>query len=120
MAGHPEIAIEHLEKAQRLSPRAQYGHWQSLMGVAHFLTRRFDQAVPHLIVAMQQDQGDPVPYRYLAASYAHLGRIEEARDVVSRLQAITSDVISNVSFLRSTEHRELLLSGLRLAMGETT
>ncbi len=119
-AGHPEIAIEHLEKAQRLSPRAQYGHWQRLMGVAHFLTRRFDQAVPHLIVAMQQDQGDPVPYRYLAASYAHLGRIEEARDVVSRLQAITSDVISNVSFLRSTEHRELLLSGLRLAMGETT
>ena len=43
-AGHPEIAIEHLEKAQRLSPRARLGHWHSLIGVAHFLRRRFDQA----------------------------------------------------------------------------
>jgi adenylate cyclase len=119
-AGHPEIAIQHLENAQRLSPRAQYGHWQSLMGVAHFLTRRFDQAVPHLILGMQQDQGDPVAYRYLAACYAHLWRLDAAREIVRRLRAITSVVIPDATFLRNAEHRELFLSGLRLAAGEAT
>ena len=65
-AGYPEIPIEHLEIAQRLSPRMQLGHWRSLIGVTHFLSRRFDQAVSNLILAIQQDQGGSVPYRYLA------------------------------------------------------
>ena len=118
-AGDPEIAIEHLEKAERLSPRARLGHWQSLVGVAHFLTKRFDQAVPHLILAMQQDQDDPVPYRYLAASYAHMGRPNDAREIVARLRAITPKVMPSDLLLRNPEHRELFLSGLRLAAGET-
>jgi TolB-like protein/class 3 adenylate cyclase len=114
-AGYPEIAIEHLEIAQRLSPRMQLGHWRSLIGVAHFLSRRFDQAVSNLILAIQQDQGDPVPYRYLAASYAHMGRPNDAQEIVARLRAITPRVIPGDPLLRNPEHRELFLSGLRLA-----
>jgi TolB-like protein len=117
-AGHPEIAIEHLEKAQRLSPRARLGHWHSLIGVAHFLRRRFDQAVPNLVLAIQQDRGDPVPYRYLAACHAYLGRLDDAREIVARLRAITPQVMPRDPLLRNPEHRELFLSGLRLAVGE--
>jgi hypothetical protein len=49
-----------------------------------------------------------------------MGRLEDAREIVARLRTITSAVIPDVSFLRNPEHRELLLSGLRLAAGEPT
>ena len=65
-------------------------------------------------------QAVPYPYRYLAACYAHMGRLDEAREIVRRLRAITSVVIPDASFLRNAEHRELFLSGLRLAAGEAT
>jgi hypothetical protein len=38
----------------------------------------------------------------------------------ARLRAITPVEMPDVSFLRSPEHRELFLSGLRVAAGEAT
>jgi TolB-like protein/class 3 adenylate cyclase len=119
-AGQPDIALEHLETALRLSPRARIGNSHNLIGNAHFFARRFDEAVPKLLLAIQEDPSFTVPYRHLAASYAHMGRLDEARDIVARLRAITPVVMPDVSYLRNAEHRELLLSGLRLAMGEPT
>jgi hypothetical protein len=40
--------------------------------------------------------------------------------MVARLRAITSVVIPDASYLRNAGDRELLLSGLHLAVGETT
>ena len=57
--------------------------------------------------------------RALAACYAQMGRLDDARQIVERLRAIISVVIPDVSFLRNAEQRELYLSGLRLAIGET-
>jgi adenylate cyclase len=118
MAGQPDIAIEHADTALRLSPRARIGWSRGDIGMAHFLARRFDEAVPKLLLAIQDDPSFPGPHRTLAACYAHMGRLDEAREVVERLRAITPVVIPDVSFLRNAEHRELLLSGLRLAAGE--
>ena len=119
-AGQPDIAIEHLEAALRLSPRARIGTSFAVIGMAHFLSRRFAEAVPKLLLAIQDDPGFPNPYRVLAACYAHMGRLDDAREIVERLRAITPVVIPDASYLRNPEHRELFLSGLRLAMGETT
>jgi hypothetical protein len=58
--------------------------------------------------------------RYLAACYAHMGRLDEARDIVERLRAITPAVMPPIMNLRNPEHAELFLSGLRLAAGEET
>ena len=88
------------------------------MGGAYFLSRRFEEAIPKLLLAIQDDPSYPQPYRWLAACYAHIGRLDEAREVVAQLRAITPIAIPNTSFLRNPEHRELLLSGLRLAAGE--
>jgi adenylate cyclase len=117
-AGQPDIAIEHLEAALRLSPRARIGTSLLSIGFAHFLARRFDEAAPKLLLAIQDDPGYRTPYRYLAACYALMGRLDDAREIVARLRVITSVVIPDVSFLRNAEHRELFLSGLRLAAGE--
>jgi len=117
-AGEPEIAIEHLEAALRLSPRARVGSSLAFIGRAHFLNRRFDEAVSKLLLAIQEDPSYPEPYRSLASCYAHMGRLDEAREVVKRLRAITPVVVPEVTPYRDAEQRELYLSGLRLAAGE--
>jgi TolB-like protein/class 3 adenylate cyclase len=117
-AGQPDIAIQHIEAALRLSPRVPVGRAFIQIGFAHLLSRRFDDAVPKLLLAIQEDPSHPMPHRVLAACYAHTGRLDDAREVIERLRAMTPVVIPDVSFLRNPEHRELLLSGLRLAMGE--
>src|SRR5262249_14642391 len=80
-------------------------------------SRRFNEAVPNLSRAIQEDPSFSEPYRYLTACYAHMGRLAEAREVLRRLRAITSVVILDASHLRNVEQRELFLSGLRLATG---
>jgi adenylate cyclase len=119
-AGQPDLAIEHFETAQRLSPRARVGAPLFAMGVAHFISRRFDEAVPKLLLEIQQNPTSPQAYRVLASCYAHMGRPEDAREIVERLRAITPVVVPRAVPLRNPEHCELLLSGLRLAAGEET
>jgi len=119
LAGHLDVAIEHIEKAMRLAPRARVGWPFNLIGLAHCLARRFDQAVPKLLFAMQEDPTYPDPYRTLAVCYAHLGRLDDAREIVQRLQPITEVLLpANFGFMRKAEHRELLISGLQLASAD--
>jgi adenylate cyclase len=117
-AGQPDIAIRHGETALRLSPRARVGSTFYMMGVAHFLGRRFEEAVPKLRIAMQENPTFAEPYRVLAACYAHMGNLDDAREMIARLRGITFAVRTDASQFRKSEHRELLLSGLRLAIGE--
>jgi adenylate cyclase len=119
-AGQPDIAIEHIETSLRLSPRARVGVALLGIGFAHFVSRRFNEAVPKLLLVIQEDPSHPMPYRVLAACYAHMGRLNDAQEIAARLRAITSVVMQDANFLRKPEHRELLLSGLRLAAGEGT
>ena len=117
-AGQTDTAIEHVQASLRLSPGARIGMAVSAIGAAHFLSGRFDQALPNLLLAIQENPDYPVSYRYLAACYAHMGRLDEARMIVARLRAITPLVVSSVEYLRNPEQRKLLLSGLRLAADE--
>ena len=118
-AGQPDIAIEHLEASLRLSPGVRVGASHNTdLGTAHFYSRRFDKAVPKLLLAIHEDPSFPLTYRILAACYAHMGRLDDAREIVARLRAITSVVMPDASYLRNAEHRELFLSGLRLVAGE--
>jgi adenylate cyclase len=117
-AGQPEIAIEHGETALRLSPRARIGSTFFMIGSAHFMCRRFDEAVAKLRIAIQENPTFAEPYRVLAACYAHMGRLDDAREIVARLRTITPQVIRENWQLRNPEHRALYLSGLRLAAGE--
>jgi TolB-like protein/class 3 adenylate cyclase len=118
--GQPDVAIEHVGVSLRLSPRARTGVAFSVIGGAHFVSRRFDEAIPKLLLAIQEDPSYPQPYRWLAACYALMCRLDDAREIVEQLRAITSVVVSDASYLRDPEQRELLLSGLRLAAGEAT
>ena len=120
LAGQLDVAIEHAENSLRLSPRERVGWAHYVIGAAHFFSRRFAEAVQKFLLAMQEDPSATGSYRILAACYAHLGRMEEAREVIARLRAITPKLMPNASLLRNPDHRELYLSGVRMATGETT
>ncbi len=116
-AGEPVLAIEHIETSLRLSPRGRIGWGLMEIGIAHFISGLFDQAAPRLLLSIQEDPSHVIAYRFLAGCYAHMGRLDEAREVVRRLRAITPVVVPSITELRKPEHRELYLSGLRLAAG---
>ena len=117
-AGQGESAIEHLKMSARLNPRERFGTSGTGLGAAHFFTRRFDEAAAILLAALQRAPDYAVTYRYLAACYAHMGRLGEAGEIVKRLREITPFVLPSVVPFRKEEDRELFLSGLRLAAGE--
>jgi adenylate cyclase len=58
-AGQPDTAIEHIEAALRLSPRARIGASLLAIGIAHLISRRFDEAVPKLLLAIQDNPTNP-------------------------------------------------------------
>jgi TolB-like protein/class 3 adenylate cyclase len=118
-AGQLDLSIEHFQNSARLNPRAQRAFVLYGIGNCHFFAGRFAEAVSNLGAAVQQLPNLTAIHRLLAASYAHLGRISEARETVERLRAITPVVIPRLyTHMRNPQHGELLISGLRLAMGE--
>jgi adenylate cyclase len=119
-AGEHDLAIEHIATSLRLSPRERMGTPLTQMGLAYFFKRQFNEAAANLLLSIQDNPGSTNPYRYLAACYAQMGRLDEARAIVARLRAITPLVVPSEVPFRNPEDRELFLSGLRLAAGETT
>jgi adenylate cyclase len=116
-AGEPERGIADIEKSTRLNPRDRLGVQTFLIGSGHFFSHRFERAAATLLLAAQEHPGWPSTYRFLASSYAHLGRLGDAKEAVARLRMVTTtDMPTSVEQYRRPEDRELYLSGLRLAL----
>ena len=119
-AGQPDLAIDHFETALRLNPRDPAPATLMGIGVGHFFARRLEDARAMLLRSLQLQPGWVPTSRFLAACYAHLGRLDEAREIIEQLRALTSVVVPNADHWRDPGQRELYLSGLRLAAGEAT
>ena len=119
-AGQPDLAIKHFETFVRLSPRESRARVFFGIGVGHFFARRFEEAKAMLLGSLQEIPTWAPTYRFLASCYAHMGLLDEARDIVKRLREITPLVVPSAEHWRNPEHREFYLSGLRLAAGEAT
>ena len=88
-------------------------------GIAHFFARRLDQARTMLLLSLQQHPDWVPTSRFLAACYAHLGQLDEAKKMIKRLRALTPVVLPKAEHWRDPEQRDFFLSGLRLAMSAT-
>jgi pentatricopeptide repeat protein len=119
-AGDPNLAISHFETSMRLNPRAPRGFHLSGIGMAHFLDRRFADALVVLRVSLEEAPTFTPTYRSLAACYAHMGRLDEARSIIRRMASLTPTLEPSGNPLRDPRARELFRSGLRLAAGEAT
>jgi adenylate cyclase len=113
-AGEPEDALVRFEKYLRLSPQ-QREPVSNGMGISLFLCRRFEEAAAKQRECLERRPTQTLASRFLAASYAHLGRLKEAREIGRRLgPALWDDGLR----FRNLEQRELYLSGLRLASSQ--
>jgi TolB-like protein/class 3 adenylate cyclase/Tfp pilus assembly protein PilF len=119
--GNPETAIEHLERAVRLSPldSSMYAI-QTAIAHAHFFAGRYDEASSWAAQALRQRQDFLSTWHIAAASSALAGRMEEAKKACSRLQQL--DPALRVSSLRNVlgpyrrpEDRSRYEEGLRKA-----
>jgi adenylate cyclase len=117
-AGQPGPALQHFETFLRLNPRDRPAPYLSSIGEAQFFSRRFDEAAANLRASLERAPGFPITYRVLASCFAHMGRLDEAREIVRRLRAITPAVMEPATRYRNPELRELYLSGLRVAAGD--
>jgi adenylate cyclase len=117
-AGQPDRAIAHFESALRFNPREPSPAIFMGISVGHFFTRRFEEARTMLLRSLQVQPSWVPSYRFLASCCAQMGRFDEAREALERLRNLTNVVVPIAAHWRNPEHRELYLSGLRMAMGE--
>src|SRR6516164_3444679 len=88
------------------------------IGVGHFFARRFEEATRMLLLSLQEKPNWVPTHRFLAACYAQMGRYEEAGKALKRVRDLSNVVVPAATHWRNPEHRDLFLSGLRLAIGE--
>jgi TolB-like protein/class 3 adenylate cyclase len=119
-AGQPDLAIEHLETGLRLNPRDRHHGAVMGIGVGHFFARRLENAAAMLLRSLQERPNWVPTYRFLASCYAHMGRLDEARETIERVRQITLVVVPSAAHWRDPEQRAFYLEGLRLAAGEAT
>ena len=93
LAGQPDIAIEHVETSLRLRPRGSLAAPLTLFGAAHFFKREFELAASNLQESLQERPGFAMTYRFLAACYAHMGQLGEARKIVQQLRTLSPVVV---------------------------
>ena len=118
-AGEPENAIEHLNIALRLNPRGPRPMHTLGIGVARFFLGEYTEALPMLQASLTELPNFGETYRFLAATLAHLGHLDQAHDLIAKLRQIRPAMVArDASAWRNPAHRELLLSGLRLAIGK--
>ena len=117
-AGQTDLAVKHFETSVRLSPRDRTAGRLTGIGIAQFFSRRFNDAAATLLLSLEELPTHATPHRFLASCYAHMGRLDEAREIVKRLRTITPVVVPSLIPYRNPEQRELFLTGLRLAAGE--
>jgi TolB-like protein/class 3 adenylate cyclase/Flp pilus assembly protein TadD len=124
-AGRSEEIEAHVLEALRVSPRDTLaGVWMLIVGVAKFALGRDEEAVAWLNRSLELSPNLPVAHFYLAAALAHLGSIEDAREVARAGLELNPNL--TIARLRSTAFsdnpaylagRERLYEGMRLAGG---
>ena len=93
------VAVKDLEKATRLgrADDPRLSHWLYYTALAHFAAERYELAADWGERALEQALGDPLtaasPFRphhhlALASYYAHLDRLDEARDALEEARRL--------------------------------
>jgi adenylate cyclase len=119
--GDPDLAIEHLARAMRLSPLdPQFGRMQTATAHAHFFAGRYDMASSWAGTVLR-DRPDDIPaLRIAAASNAIAGRTEQVQKALTRLRQLdpalrVSNVRDRLGPYRRPEDLARLEEGLRKA-----
>jgi adenylate cyclase len=105
--GEPEVAIEHLARATRLSPLDPLtNRTRTTTAHAHFFAGRYEEAASWAAMALREWPDYQTALRIAAASYALAGRSEDAKSARERLQKLDPQLrISNLEDELGPYHR---------------
>jgi rhodanese-related sulfurtransferase len=78
--GRPAEGLEYIKKAMRLDPQSDY---LENLGNTQFHLERFDESASTLLRATKRNPEYEWSYLLLAATYGHLGRVQEAKPVLT-------------------------------------
>jgi tetratricopeptide (TPR) repeat protein len=120
--GRPEAGLEFVESALRLNPNHP-SHYVLAHGMAYFAMDDLEQAAVVLKEALDRNPSAVELAPLLAATYAHLGRREEARTALLQYQpGASQSELQNFGFLyqfpydwTADEHEDRLFDGLYIA-----
>lgn len=119
LQGDPDKAIQSYSRAARLSPGApEVPEWIAGIGFTHFGTGNYQAALGPLEEARAMLSEWPPLHWMLTASYANLGRLEEAEAQLVRMMKVAPhSSLSGVQLLadRSDGRLQLLVEGLKKA-----
>jgi adenylate cyclase len=114
--GKPAEGVKYLEEAKRLDPFFDPTWYWPTLGTAHFIARRYDDAIAAL------GRSPTMPYwaqAYMAACYALTDRSEQARDCAAAVLRLQPDFsLARFAAKESFKHaadRQHLLDGMRKA-----
>jgi len=118
--GEPELALQHIERAMRLSPHDLWlPNMQACIASAHFFAGRYAEALSWADRAARDNPRHLVAQTIAAASNALAGRIAEGQEAVARILEIDPSMrLSNLREfmpLRRPEDLERFSEGLRKA-----
>ena len=120
LVGEPDTGIAHVLRAQRLSPLdPTKPQFMACIALCHFCAERFADASLWAENALREQPHLLTPLLVRAASAAHMGRIEDARQIVPEiLKESASYRVSRVALgipFRRPQDVALLSEGLRRA-----
>jgi adenylate cyclase len=120
VSGESSLAVEHFKTSMRLDPRmTRRAFHLTGLGMCHFFEHRFDEAATFLEDSFRELPTYPFTGWFLAACYARMGRLQEAREFAARHGIVRDgNWLAIHRLLGHAAHRDMALSGLKLATGE--
>jgi adenylate cyclase len=120
-SGKPRESIPQFEAAMRLNPRGPRAWtYRQMLGQAYFIMARYEEALAWLEKAIHIPGAPYMPFAHLTAALGHLGRLDEARDMLAEVKRRKPDFSGDT--IRNTVGRygrqscvEQVVDGLRKA-----
>ncbi len=108
MGGDGEAAIAKLNRALSLSPFDSLAFlWTGGLAGACFALGRYEEGIAWARKAVQQNPGVGTAHRLLAANLVSAGRLEEAREVTRKRDAVQRTTIGEIRALRLFKQKEV-------------
>ena len=117
-SGKPDEALKVIEKALRLNPLHPF-MYSYIQGHGHFVAKRYQDAAANLEAVLESNPQFLHGHLFLAASYAHLGRLADAEWEVEEIRTLHPDFsIERARLSALYKHQadlDRLIDGLRQA-----
>ena len=114
-AGNPQQALIEMQKAMRLNPRHPF-IYKVICGEIYFNLHDYNHAIDYFTQALARNPQAQEPRLWLAAAYAHVGRIDDANWELEEIhiadENLSIERIEQVIPFRDPRQRKHLIDGL--------